>query len=168
MTEWQNLFASGYSFAEFRSHGFPAEITAVNQIEVRLTASHGLSSGTRQRIASLVNRGYLLVAAELWCPDCQRNVTAFNTLCEQAPALSMRIITRSRAERAIAPALGLDKIAIVLDSNFTPLGQFVERPRKVIAGDANVLDRFHRNDELEAAISDILDLLNVQICAAIV
>lgn len=165
MTDWQGLFASGYSFAEFRSHGLPAEITAVNQVEARLTALHGLSSDTRQRIDALVNPGYLLVAAEIWCPDCQRNVTAFNTLCEQAPALSMRIITRSRAERAIAPALGLDKIAIpfaiVLDNNFKPLGQFVERPRKVIAGDATVLDRYHRNDELEAAISDILDLLNV-------
>lgn len=163
MIDWRGLFQLGETFSQYRTHGFPEERAAVDRIEKLLHAPGALSTTVQQRIASLNTPFYLLVAAEMWCPDCHRNVTAFNALCERNTRIQMRIVTRSRAERSIAPAMELTKVAIpfavVLDSSYSPLGTFTERPANVVQGGDSELARYRANQELESAIVDILNLL---------
>lgn len=163
MTDWHALFNLGEDFAHFRTHGFRNEIEAVDRVADTLSRPDALSTRTLERIARINKPGYLLVCGEMWCPDCHRNVTAFDALCKLAPAVQMRIITKSRGERALRPALGIEKIAIplavVLDEHFSPLGTFVEYPLAVLNGDEATRKRYEENGELEAAINDILDLL---------
>lgn len=163
MTDWRAIYSLGFDFTHFQSYGHPGEKANVEQIIAQLSAPQALSPNTYKRIAALNKPARLLVAAEMWCPDCQRNVTAFNTLCALTPHIEMRLITHSRAERELKKALNLSKIAIplavVLDEQFMLLGTFNEMPRQVIAGDEKMLARYRANQELESAITDILDIL---------
>ncbi len=163
MTDWRALFNLGEDFAHFRTHGLSDEIAAVDRVAAILSRPDSLSAKTRERIAQVNKPAYLLVCGEMWCPDCHRNITAFDALCKLAPAIQMRIITHSRGERALRPALGIERVAIpfavVLDEQFNPVGTFVEYPASVVNGDETVRDHYKANGELEAAINDILDLI---------
>lgn len=160
MIDYRELFSAGASFEVFARTGLAGEIAAVKEARAKLAS---VSEELTEQIKQVRSPYYLLTAAELWCPDCQRNVTAMQFISEQQPNVSQAIISKSRAERTLLPALALDKVRIpftvVLNAKFEPIGTFVERPEKVIHGGEAELQAYREGRLLNEAIEDILAII---------
>lgn len=162
MTSYQDLFAIGQTFDAFVEHGLPAEISAVREIQIKLATADTLTPATRQRLGAVNQRFHLLVAGEMWCPDCQINVTVMDDLQRTQPNIDLAVITKARAEDALKQPLALERISIpfvlVLNDAFEPVGRFVERPQAVIDGGDALKPAYRAGDYLESTVKDLLDI----------
>ncbi|HSC84440.1 MAG TPA: thioredoxin family protein [Pseudomonas sp.] len=163
MASYRELCAIGESFTAFVGHGLPSEIAAVDAVLHQLAAEGGVSAASIARLHNLKRRYHLLVAGEMWCPDCQINIAVFDFIQRSQPLIEQAIITKGRAEDDLRERLGLEKIRIplaaVLDADFQLLGCFVERPQQVIAGGQAVLADYRAGKFLDSTIRDLLDII---------
>ncbi len=159
MASYSQLFDLGLPFDAFVATGLPAEIATVTQARQTLHAS-GLD---QPRLAAIQGQYYLLAAGEMWCPDCQLNLTALQALSSAQPQVRLAVISKSRAEHDLRERLGLDKVSIplvvVLNSEFEQIGLFVERPQVVVAGGADVLAAYKGGQHLQATVEDVLAII---------
>ncbi|UCJ15555.1 thioredoxin family protein [Pseudomonas sp. MM211] len=163
MTSYQALFAIGEGFDAFVSHGMPAEIAAVQRAQEQLDGENALSAETRQRLEAVEGRYYLLAAGEMWCPDCQLNLTAMDHLQRLQPRVALAIVSKGRAEHGLKERLNLERIPIplvvVLDEGFEPIGRFVEQPQAVIdGGEASKAD-YRAGRYLDSTMEDLLTII---------
>ncbi|MFE1814282.1 thioredoxin family protein [Metapseudomonas otitidis] len=162
MATYRELFDIGQSYTEFVGSGLPAETAAAAAIAQRLE-DQGPAAPLLQRIEQIERRYHLLVVGEMWCPDCQINVTVLDDLCRRQPRIDLAVITKGRAEDDLKTRLGLERIAIplvvVLDKAFEPAGLFIERPRLVREGDEAVLRAYKAGEHLDATLADVLELI---------
>ena len=162
MATYRELFDIGQSYTEFVGSGLPAETAAAAAIAQRLE-DQGPAAPLMQRIEQIERRYHLLVVGEMWCPDCQINVTVLDDLCRRQPRIDLAVITKGRAEDDLKARLGLDKVSIplvvVLDAAFEPVGLFVERPQAVIGAGEDALRDYKAGQYLEATVDDLLALL---------
>ncbi|WP_147194677.1 thioredoxin family protein [Pantoea sp. MBD-2R] len=160
MINFKELFSAGASFNAFATTGLAGEIKAVEEARTKLAS---LPESLKEEVRAVQGNYYLLTAAELWCPDCQRNVTAMQFLSELQPTIQQAIISKSRAERSLMAALQLEKIPVpftaILNADFELLGTFVERPQAVINGDDEVLQRYRQGELLGETVKDILAVI---------
>lgn len=160
MATYPELFAIGEGFDAFVSHGLPAEIAAVRTVQDKLGQPAAISAETLQRLAAVQGRYHLLVVGEMWCPDCQINVTVLDWMQRRQPLLQLAVISKGRAEDDLRERLGLDRIAIpvvlVLDADFRLVGRFIERPQAVIAGWDAVKPDYRAGLYLESTVQDLL------------
>lgn len=163
MATFQELFAIGEGFDAFVGHGLPAEIAAVRTVQDKLGEPAAIGAETRQRLQAVQGRYHLLVVGEMWCPDCQINVTVMDWMQRAQPLLQLVVISKGRAEDDLQERLGLDRIAIpvvlVLDAEFRLVGRFIERPQTVIAGWDTLKPDYRAGLYLEATARDFLDLI---------
>ncbi|WP_296256247.1 MULTISPECIES: thioredoxin family protein [unclassified Pseudomonas] len=162
MSSYLQLFNHGEAFESFVSRGLPAEIAAVRVIQQKLAAPEAITPATQQRIRAVEGRFHLLAASEMWCPDCQINVTVLDFLQRMHPNIGLAIMSKGRAENELKERLGLERISIplvlVLDEQFQVTGRFIERPRDVLAGGDAVKPEYRAGHYLESTIRDLLDL----------
>lgn len=134
MASYAELFDIGEDFAAFVGHGLATEQGAVARFRQKLE-SNGLPSALTERLQRIERRYRLLVAGEMWCPDCQINLAALDFAQRLQPNIELAIISKGRAEDDLRQRLALERIAIplvlVLDEEFNLLGRFVERPQAV-------------------------------------
>lgn len=160
MASYEELFAIGEGFDAFVSHGLPAEIAAVHAVKRKLAEAGGLGDAMRQRLEAVRGRYHLLVVGEMWCPDCQINVTVLDHLQRLQPRIDLAVITKGRAEDDLRERLGLERISIplvvVLDEHFQPVGGFVERPQEVIAGGEALKPAYRAGAFLQSTARDFL------------
>lgn len=163
MASYQALFAIGESFEAFTQRGLPEEITAVAHVQERLNAGDAFDAITLQRLQSVSGRYHLLVAAEMWCPDCQLNVAAMHRLQTLQPRIDLSIITKGRAEDELRDRMGLERILIpvvaVLDEHFELIGRFIERPQAVIDGGEAIKPAYRAGRYLQSTLSDLLAII---------
>lgn len=166
MTSYEELFRVGEDFESFVRHGLPAEISAVRDIQQKLTEADAISPVTQHRMHAVEGAFHLLVAGEMWCPDCQINVTALDYLRRAQPNIDVAIISKGRAENELKERLGLERISIplvlVLDHRFQMIGRFVERPQQVVAGGDAVKPDYRAGKYLESTVQDILAIMSSQ------
>ncbi|MGE8500054.1 MAG: thioredoxin family protein [Pseudomonas sp.] len=162
MPSFQALFTIGERFDAFVSRGLPAEIATVQTAQQRLNAGP-LSAAIQQRLQAVEGRYRLLAAAEMWCPDCQLNLTAMDHLQQLQPRIELAIISKSRAEHGLKERLGLERISIplvlVLDEHFELIGRFVEQPHAVTAGGDAVKTDYRAGGYLESTLDDVLAII---------
>ena len=77
MASYAELFDIGEDFAAFVGHGLATEQGAVARFRQKLE-SNGLPSALTERLQRIERRYRLLVAGEMWCPDCQINLAALD------------------------------------------------------------------------------------------
>lgn len=167
MMTFQSLFGLGDDFHTYTEGGTAEEIKAVYEARNKLAQRDFLPESTLKRAAAVEQKYYLLVAGEMWCPDCHLNITAFQKLCELQPNIKMSVVTKGRAERDMQALPGLNNIRIpavaVLNDQFELIGTFIERPKAVAnAEDFQLIKPDYRAGRyLNDSISDILDILEV-------
>lgn len=163
MTSYQALFAIGERFDAFVSHGLPAEIAAVQRAQEQLNGDGALSADTRQRLEAVAGRYHLLAAGEMWCPDCQLNLTAMDHLQRLQPRVTLAIVSKGRAEHALKERLNLERmpipLVVVLDEGFEPIGRFVEQPQAVISGGEASTPDYRAGRHLESTLDDLLTII---------
>lgn len=162
MTAYQELIGVGETFESFVSRGLPAEISAVRAIQAKLATPEAISAVTEQRLQAIQGQYHLLIAGEMWCPDCQLNLTAIDYLQHVNPNIDLAIITKGRAENALKPRLELERIPVpfvlVLDAQFQPVGRFIEMPQDVIAGAEAVKPDYRAGKYLESTVREMLGI----------
>ncbi|MFV3307812.1 thioredoxin family protein [Pseudomonas sp. NY15181] len=163
MASYEELFSIGEGFDAFVAHGLPDEIAGVRTVQVKLAAPEAISAATRQRMQAVSRHYHLLVAGEMWCPDCQINVTVMDFLQRTQPRIDLSVITKGRAEDDLRERLALERIPIpvvaVLDERFELVGRFVERPQVVIAGGDGLKPDYRAGQYLEDTLTDLLDII---------
>lgn len=167
MLPYQELFEFAEDFDAFVRRGLPAEIAAVDEIKARLGAPDAMNPQTLERLRDVKSRFHLLVAGEMWCPDCQINLTAMDYLQRAQPNIRLGVITKGRAEHELKQRLELERISIpfvlVLNNHFQPVGRFVERPRAVIDGGDAVKPAYRAGEYLESTVQDVLDIFEAAV-----
>lgn len=163
MASYQQLFDIGQGFTDFLRSGLPTERDAANSVVQKLATPGCIAPAALTRLQRIERRYHLLVVGEMWCPDCQINVTVLDDLCHRQPRIDLAVITKGRAEDDLKTRLGLERIAIplvvVLDKAFEPAGLFIERPRLVREGDEAVLRAYKAGEHLDATLADVLELI---------
>jgi hypothetical protein len=167
MLSYQELFEFAEGFDSFVRRGLPTEIAAVAEIKARIDEPDAIKPQTLQRLRDVKGRFHLLVAGEMWCPDCQINVTVMDYLQRTQPNIQLGVITKGRAENELKQRLGLERISIpfvlVLNDQFQPVGRFVERPRAVIDGGDAVKPGYRAGGYLESTVQDLLDIFEAAV-----
>ncbi|MBB4863247.1 alkyl hydroperoxide reductase subunit AhpF [Pseudomonas nitritireducens] len=162
MASFEELFSIGEGFDAFVAHGLPGEIAGVRQVQQRLAAADAISAETLRRIQAIEGRYRLLIAGEMWCPDCQINVTVMDYLQRLQPRVELAVISKGRAEDDLRERLALERILIpvvlVLDGDFQPVGRFIERPQDVVAGGDALKPAYRAGEYLESTLTDLLAL----------
>lgn len=163
MASYEELFSIGEGFDAFVAHGLPDEIAGVRAVQGKLGAADAVSAATRQRMQAVSRRYHLLVAGEMWCPDCQINVTVMDHLQRVQPRIDLAVITKGRAEDDLRERLALERIPIpvvaVLDERFELVGRFIERPQLVIAGGDALKPEYRAGQYLEDTLTDLLAII---------
>lgn len=162
MASYEELFSIGESFDAFVAHGLPDEIAGVRKVQQQLAKPGSISAETLRRIQAIQGRYRLLIAGEMWCPDCQINVTVMDHLQRLQPRVELAVISKGRAEDDLRERMALERILIpvvlVLDSDFQPVGQFIERPQEVVAGGDALKPAYRAGEYLESTLTDLLEL----------
>jgi len=94
MVSYQELFEFAEGFDSFVRRGLPGEIAAVAEIKARLDGSDAIQPQTLQRVRNVKGRFHLLAAGEMWCPDCQINLTVMDYLQRTQPNIQLGVITK--------------------------------------------------------------------------
>lgn len=98
-----------------------------------------------EEIKEVKDRIYILASGEMWCPDCQLNITVAKKLTEINENIKLSIISLGRGQKYLASILDLEKFKIptmvILDENFNQLGLFLERPK--------TMEKLEKTDENE-------------------
>ena len=162
MNTFETLFKQGISNAEFIATGTAEQIAELQRWQAQLESQTAAIEQALEPVRSLAGRFRLLVAAEMWCPDCHRNIPPMALLCQRLPNIELAIISRDEAQPLIS-LLDIEAIkipvAVVLDADFTPAGTFIERPASVVNGDAQQLEAYRRGELLVETLSDITAIL---------
>lgn len=171
MTGLQALCGIDFGFADFVKSGTAEEIAEVTALRDRLDGGGPISPMTVRRLKALPGHFHLLVAAEMWCPDCRVNVTAMDFLSRQQPNVTLTIVTQARAEREMRAVLGLNAIpvpvAAILDAHHSLIGRFVERPSFVIDHGLDALGQGYRQGNYtDSTVTDILAVMEAAAAAA--
>lgn len=164
MSLYQGIFATGRSFETFIRDGLPHERSAARGFAdtTRQAATFSLSS--LERLSKLRRRYHLLVAAEIWCPDCQINLAVMDFMRQAQPNIDLAIVSKGRAENNYRAALGLERVSVplvaVLDEAYELIGTFVERPRAVVNDTSGqALPRYKAGGHMEDTLTDLLDVM---------
>lgn len=167
MLSYQELFTFAEDFDAFVRRGLPSEIAAVQAIKAKIAETDSIKPQTLQRLRDVKGHFHLLVAGEMWCPDCQINVTVMDYLQRTQPNIQQGIITKGRAENELKKRLELDRISIpfvlVLNDRFQPVGRFIEQPRDVIDGGDAVKPDYRAGGYLESTVQDFLDIFEAAV-----
>jgi len=171
MADFGALCGIAFGFADFVKTGTAEEIAEITAIAARVNGGGPISPLTVRRLKMLEGHYHLLVAAEMWCPDCRVNLPAMDLLCRQQPNVRLSIMTQTRAERAMMAALGLSEILVptvaILDHEHKLIGRFVEQPRFVTEGDREALRPGYLNGNYtDSTITDLLDVMEAAAAAA--
>lgn len=163
MTDFNTLIELGVDYPQFIRQGNDEQIQHLLREQAKTERVGFLSDELKGEIERLDGSYTLLVAAEMWCPDCLRNVPAFQALCRLAPDIKMSIITRDQATVLFQQQFGVERVKIpfaaILDAELNPVGTFIERPQSVLNGDEDTLSSYKQGERLADTVEDIVAVI---------
>lgn len=155
------LFTHAIDYEPFTQSGAEKDVEALRYFEA--LAGQVQDKTLYKRLSELQGSYNILVVAEMWCPDCHRNLPAIRAVTRSAPHLSLGLITPEEAGDEFSAFFGVDKIhipfAAVLSSDFGLLGQFIERPRNANDAQGNMTDSYRRGKMLLDTTREIASVL---------
>lgn len=126
---FQQLFNLGVSFDVFAPDNQDANIEKLLEVYNGIELDEELIS----KIESIDKPTYILVFAELWCPDCIINLPAIKKMSDINPNIVFRILPREGNEKYMENYKigGKPKIPtfIILNDKFEEIGAFIENPK---------------------------------------
>lgn len=131
---YSEVFHQGIDFKGYLNQGTNKEIQLVFIIFNQFKGH--VSQATLKRLSLIKSDLNILISGEMWCPDCQVNMTAIQCISQIQPKIKLSIISKELAEKQIMLPLGFNKVSIpfmlLMDSKFTLYDLFIERPKSVI------------------------------------
>ncbi|KAB3530338.1 thioredoxin family protein [Alkaliphilus serpentinus] len=165
--DFQKLYESGCSFLEFINKDEDINREKIIEVYEAIEIDENLLHKIKE-----VNRPiYILVFAEIWCPDCIINVPALQKINEINSNVHFSILPREGNEKVLAPYRVGGKVKIptfiVLDRDYKELGAFIEIPTTVreIANRGNEVEiivakrKYRKGEFISNTIEEILSII---------
>lgn len=164
----KELFESGYGFDQ----EFNQSDLAHQEKSQEYRSNMDITQETIDKVKAIEKEINILGFSELWCPDCQINLTVIDYLTKLNPNIKLRLQTREGNEEVIKAHSDDGKIKIpifiYLDSNFEKIGSFIELPSNVRAVDIgdNQVEKiktkklYRKGSYMEQTILDFLEIIN--------
>lgn len=128
---FEELFDCGVNYETYVGSGTKEERARIPKNYSRVNFDTSLS----EEIAGISKKVNFLCVGEIWCPDCQLNLTVIKKMCELNTNFEISVITRGRGQKFLSEALGLEEVKIptvvILDENYEKIGVFLEQPKAV-------------------------------------
>lgn len=138
---FKEFFEVGQKFEDYIEVGSQEERNRIPKNYSRIDLPMDLIN----EIKEIPDRIYILASGEMWCPDCQLNITVAKKLTEINDNIKLSIISLGRGAKFLAPLLNLEEFKIptmvILDKDFNQLGLFLEQPK--------TMKKSEKNDENE-------------------
>ncbi|UUV17525.1 thioredoxin family protein [Fusobacteria bacterium ZRK30] len=126
---FKELFEVGQTFENYIEVATQSERDRIPKNHSRIELPMDLI----EEIKEVKEEIYILASGEMWCPDCQLNITVAKKLTEINDNIKLSIISMGRGRTYLMPLLNLEEFKIptmvILDKNFNQLGLFLERPK---------------------------------------
>jgi alkyl hydroperoxide reductase subunit AhpF len=163
----KELFETGYDFEQEFNQSDISHREKAKEYRENMQISEEIIN----KVKSIEKEINILGFSELWCPDCQINLTVIDYLTKLNPNIKLKLQSREGHEEIIKQHSddGRVKIPIFiyLDSNFEKIGSFIELPtnvRSVENGDDQVekiktKKAYRKGNYMEQTIIDFLDML---------
>ncbi|EMH7816028.1 TPA: thioredoxin family protein [Pseudomonas aeruginosa] len=164
MSRFKDIVATGKRFSAFVKEGLESEKLSAAGFAKKARRTGTFSASTLARLDQIEGSYHLLVAAEIWCPDCHINLAVMDFMCEAQPNIELAIVSKGRAENDLQESLGLERILVpvvaVLNEAYELIGTFVERP-KVVQNDTTgqAMLRYRAGDHMDDTLQDLLTLM---------
>ncbi|WP_312965659.1 thioredoxin family protein [Stutzerimonas kunmingensis] len=164
MNRYKDIFATGKHFNAFLLEGLESEKASAIEFANKARSTGTFAAPTLERLSQIRGKYHLLVAAEIWCPDCHINVAVMDFMCEAQPKIDLAIVSKGRAENDLQDSLGLDSILVpvvaILDEGYNLIGTFVERP-KVLLNDTTgqAMLRYRAGNHMDDTLQDLLEVM---------
>lgn len=164
----KELFESGYDFEQEFNQSDLVYQEKCNEYRANME----ITEETINKVKSIEKKINILGFSELWCPDCQINLTVIDYLTKLNPNIKLRLQTREGNEEVIKAHSDDGKIKIpifiYLDSNFEKIGSFIELPSNVREVDIsdNQVEKiktkklYRKGSYMEQTILDFLKIIN--------
>lgn len=131
----KELFETGY---EFEQELYQSDLADQEKAK-EYRANMEITQETIDKIKSINKEINILGFSELWCPDCQINLTVMDYITKLNPKIKLKLQSREGNEEIIREHSDDGRVKvpifIYLDSNFEKFGSFIEFPSNVIAVD---------------------------------
>lgn len=163
----KELFETGY---EFEQELYQSDL-AYQEKTKEYRANMEITQETIDKIKSIDKEINILGFSELWCPDCQINLTVMDYITKLNPKIKLKLQSREGHEEIIREHSDDERVKIpifiYLDSNFEKFGSFIEFPSNVISvevGDNQVekiktKKLYRKGNYMEQTIIDFLNSL---------
>ncbi len=133
---FEELFLCGMNYENYVGTGTREERLRIPKNYSRIN----LEEEVLERIQGVDRKVNFLCVGEMWCPDCQLNLSVIKKLCEVNTNFEMSVVTMGRGQKFLSESLGIEQMKIptvvVLDENYEKIGVFLERP-EVVKGAEN-------------------------------
>lgn len=155
----EELFRCGENFESFVSGGTRSERERYPKNYNRLVIGEEVEA----RIKAIDKEINFVCAAEVWCPDCQINLTALKKMSEINSNLNISIITMGRGRKFLAEKLEVEVLKVptiaMFDEKFELLGKFLEQPKIVLehANPEEIEVGYYKGRYLLDTVNDILE-----------
>lgn len=161
----KKIFEEGYSF----EHEFNKCDILHRQKAQEYRNNMKISQDTIDKVKSIDKEINILGFSELWCPDCQINLTVMDYITRLNPNINLRLQTREGNEEIIKAHSDDGRVKIptfiYLDSDFNKIGEFIELPSNVKAVEAlndqvekiKTKKEYRKGKYMEQTILDFLD-----------
>ncbi len=128
---YKELFECGMNHESYVGTGTKEERARIPKNYSRIN----LTEKQMEDIKGIDKKVRFLCVGEIWCPDCQINITVINKMCELNPNLEVSVITRGRGQKFLSEPLEVETVKIptvvILDENYEKVGLFLEQPKTV-------------------------------------
>lgn len=164
MSSYKDIFATGKRFNAFVQEGLERERLSALKFSKKARSAGTFAASSLERLDRIKGKYHLLVAAEIWCPDCHINVAVMDFMCEAQPNIELAIVSKGRAENDLQDSLELESILVpvvaVLNEGYNLIGTFVERP-SVLLNDTTGQEilRYRAGDHMDDTLRDLLDVM---------
>ena len=133
---YKTLFTQGLDFETYLKQGTEDETQAVNKVADQLSEAV-LPETLVQQLSAIKKDVHLLIVGEMWCPDCQLNITAIKYMALLQPKIKLSIISKETAKQQLMELMELSQIKIplvaMLNEQYQLVNSFIERPQTVIS-----------------------------------
>ncbi|AOT73178.1 hypothetical protein Gferi_16965 [Geosporobacter ferrireducens] len=163
----EEFFQKGVTFIEFVNQDKDTYQEKTLELYNQIIVDEDL-----QKAIQAVDRPiYVLVFAEIWCPDCMINVPALQKIAEYNNHFTIRIVSREGNEAYMENYRinGKPKIPtfIFMEEDFTEIGAFIEQPQviKTIEGKGNQVEiivakrKYRKGEYISETIKEILEIV---------
>jgi thioredoxin family protein len=162
---YKTLFEQGVDFSTYIKQGNAKECLAVSNVANQLT-NDTLPQSMQSRLANISTNIHLLIVGEMWCPDCQLNITAIEHMVLLQPKIKISIISKATAELHLMELMALSQVKIplvaILNEHYQLVNSFVERPQTVTssADFEGIKEDYFDGKYLLDTMNEILDKLS--------